>query len=278
MRVMTYNLHGWKGVDGRIDIARLVRIVEASQADLVALNEVFHPFVSPGDTRPALDRLAEALGMTAAFAAALTPSDAFAPLSPYGNALLTRFPLLAHAGHHLTPIEGHEQRGLLEARILLGDGRTPLSVYVTHLDHLSETVRSEQVTALLQWTGRDRARPHLLMGDFNALAPGDFDERPAALAALQAVEASASGVRWTDRILPDDFLVVPRLQRRGYWDAAGATGGSLPTFPSDEPLVRIDYIWVSASLAPAVRWCRPWQTEETALASDHLPVVAEIDD
>jgi endonuclease/exonuclease/phosphatase family metal-dependent hydrolase len=215
--------------------------------------------------------------MTSAFGAALTPDDAFAPLSPYGNALLTRRPLLAHASHHLTPIEGHEQRGLLEARILLDDGRTPLSVYVTHLDHLSEAVRSEQVTALLQWTGRDRARPHLLMGDFNALAPGDDDERPAALAALRSVEPAASGIRWTDRFLSDDFLVVPRLLRRGYQDAAGVTDGALPTFPSDEPLVRIDYIWVSASLAPAVRWCRPWQTEETALASDHLPLVAEID-
>jgi endonuclease/exonuclease/phosphatase family metal-dependent hydrolase len=42
-------------------------------------------------------------------------------------------------------------------------------------------------------------------------------------------------------------------------------------------VVRIDYIWLSASLAPALRWCRPWTTDETAVASDHLPVLAEID-
>ena len=110
MRVLTYNIHGWKGIDGRIDVSRLARVIASSQADVVALNEVFHPLVPQGARRPALDLLAEALGMTVAFGVALTPSDAFAPLALYGNALLTRFPLLAHAGHHLTPIDGHEQR------------------------------------------------------------------------------------------------------------------------------------------------------------------------
>lgn len=271
MRMLTYNIHGWKGLDGRIDVDRLVRVIRASQADVVALNEVFHPLVPPGASRPALDLLAEALGMTAAFGVAITPNDAFAPLASYGNALLTRLPLLAHAGHHLTPIAGHEQRGLLEARMLLRDGRTSLSVYVTHLDHLSETVRSEQVTALLQWTGRDRARPHVLMGDFNALAPDDFQGQ---LDALEALRASGA----IGRVAGDDFLAVPRLQRRGYHDAAAMAGGARPTFPADAPAVRIDYIWISAPLAPALRWCRPWQTEETGEASDHLPLLIEIED
>ena len=39
-----------------------------------------------------------------------------------------------------------------------------------------------------------------------------------------------------------------------------------------------DSIWVSKPLASAVRWCRPWQTEDTLLASDHLPILAEFDD
>ncbi len=271
MRVLTYNIHGWKGSDGRVDLPRLARVIKSSQADVVALNEVFHPFVPLGVTRPALDLLAEDLGMTAAFGVALTPNDAFAPTASYGNALLTRIPLLAHAGHHLTPIDGHEQRGLLEGRVLLPDGRSNLSVYVTHLDHLSEAARAVQLTALLQWTTRDRAWPHLLMGDFNTLAPNDYAERPGDLDALHSVE-------WMHRMMAEDFQVVPRLMRRGYVDAAGASEGPLPTFPADAPLVRIDYIWVSAPLASAVRWCRPWQTEDTLLASDHLPVLAEIDD
>lgn len=271
MRALTYNIHGWKGTDGQIDVLRLARVIESSQADLIALNEVFHPLVQPGANRAALDLLANTLGMAAAFGVALTPSEAFAPLASYGNAILSRFPLLAHAGHHLTPIDGHEQRGLLEARVLLPDGRRTLSVYITHLDHLSEDARAVQLTALLQWTTRDRARPHLLMGDFNTLAPGDYEERPEALTALRSAA-------WISRVASDDFQVVPRLARRGYVDAAAAAGSPQPTFPAGEPLVRIDYIWVSAPLAPKVRWCRPWQTEDTAVASDHLPVLAEFEE
>lgn len=269
MRVLTYNIHGWRDAFGEADVARLARVIRASKADIVALNEVFHPLTPAGETQPALDLLAQALGMRYAFGVALTPQFAFAPLASYGNALLTRYPLLAHAGHHLTPIDGHEQRGLLEARVLLPDGATSLSVYTTHLDHLSEAVRLQQLAALLQWTGRDRGRPHLLLGDFNALAPGDFTADPTALEALRTHKDFA-------RLAAQGMEVVPRLQRRGYVDAQAAEAA--PTFPADQPLARIDYIWMSAPLAPALRWCRRWTTEETALASDHLPVLAEIDD
>ena len=273
MRVLTYNIHGWRDAQGQIDVARLARIIHASQADIVGLNEVFHPLTPPGETRPALDLLAEALGMERAFGVALTPQFAFAPLASYGNALLTRYPVLAHAGHHLTPIAGHEQRGLLEMRVLLADGRTPFSVYVTHLDHRSETVRVQQLSAVFSWTARDRSRPHLLMGDFNALAPGDYAERPSALEAVAANEIFAHMVR-------DDMQVVQRLLRRGYVDAQtiSADGVPAPTFPAADPQTRIDYIWASAPLAPALRWCRRWSTDETAVASDHLPVLAEIDE
>jgi endonuclease/exonuclease/phosphatase family metal-dependent hydrolase len=107
------------------------------------------------------------------------------------------------------------------------------------------------------------------LGDFNALAPGDYEDKPEALTALRSVE-------WTSRVASDGFQVVSRLVRRGYVDA-GAASGPTPTFPSGEPLIRIDYIWASPSLAPRLRWCRPWQTQDTALASDHLPVLAEIE-
>lgn len=268
MRVLTYNIHGWRDAQGRMDVARLATVVRSAQADIVGLNEVFHPLAPAGQARPALDLLADALGMAYAFGAALTPQRAFGPQASYGNALLTRFPLLAHASHHLTPVDGHEQRGLLEARILLPGAKTPLSVYVTHLDHRSETVRLRQLAAILQWTLRDRERPHVLLGDFNALAPGDYETQPEALAALQASEPFG-------RLATEEFQVVPRLLQRGYSDAQAHSAA--PTFPADDPQVRIDYIWVAPPLAPRVRWCQCWTTDETRVASDHLPVLAEID-
>lgn len=271
MRLLTYNIHGWKGDDGRIDLARLERIIRDSRADVVGLNEVFHPLAPPGESRAALDLLAESLGMTYAFGVSLTPQFAFAPLASYGNAVLTRYPLLAHASHHLTPVDGHEQRGLLEARVLLPDGRTPLSIYVTHLDQRSEPVRLTQLAAALQWTTRDRTRPHVLMGDFNALSPADYAARPGDLADLQAEE-------FARHLVFDGLQVLPRVLKARYEDACAQEGGEpAPTFPARQPRIRIDYIFLSHPLAPALRTCRRWQTDETAAASDHLPVVAEID-
>ena len=273
LRVLTYNIHGWRNAAGTVDVAALARIIQASNADIVALNEVFHPLDTPAGSQAALDELAALLDMRYAFGVALMPQFAFAPLASYGNALLSRLPILAHAGHHLTPVEGHEQRGLLEARLLLPDGKTTLSVYVTHLDYLNEAARLKQLAAVFQWTGRDRARPHLLLGDFNALSADDFQGNQEAL----------------DRVLTSDKLrnlatdgmdVTARLQRRGYVDAAASQPsgtGPHPTYPAHDPLVRIDYIWASTPLAACLGPCDVWQTEETATTSDHLPVLAEID-
>lgn len=274
LRVLTYNIHGWRNASGDApaDVAALARIIQASGADVVALNEVFHP-LEMADGRAALDKLSDLLAMPYAFGVALMPQFAFAPLASYGNALLSRLPILAHAGHHLTPVEGHEQRGLLEARLLLPDGTTPLSVYVTHLDHRSEAVRLTQLAAVFQWTTRDRARPHLLLGDFNALSAADFEARPNALAQLGSHDGFSN-------MVADGMEVTARLQRRGYVDAAAsrpADDGPQPTFPAHDPLVRIDYIWASTPLAPCIQRCARWQTDETATASDHLPVLAEID-
>lgn len=270
MRFLTYNIHGWKGSDNLIDVARLARIIAASQASVVGLNEVFHPLLPPGESRPALERLADLLGMDFAFGMALTPPLAFSSQPSYGNALLSRYPLLAHAGHHLTAIEGHEQRGLLETRLSLPDGREVLSVYVSHLDHRSELVRLKQLSAVKQWTARDRSRPHLLMGDFNALAPADYAERPGDLDSLREDAA-------LEHLVRDGQQVIPQILRSQYVDAAVGQGRSHgATYPAGDPSIRIDYIFASQPLAQEVRWCQAWHTEDTSLASDHLPVLAEL--
>ena len=62
---------------------------------------------------PALERLAQRLGMTYVFGPCLRwPAQNDMPAGAYGNAILSRWPILAGAGHHLTAVEGKEQRGL----------------------------------------------------------------------------------------------------------------------------------------------------------------------
>jgi endonuclease/exonuclease/phosphatase family metal-dependent hydrolase len=77
----------------------------------------------------------------------------------------------------------------------------------------------------------------------------------------------------------DDFKVVAQMEKVGYVDAYGCVGapgnGSFlgPGFPP----FRIDYIFLSESLAPALTAAQIWQEPPGQEASDHRPVLAEFD-
>ena len=186
MRIATYNIHGWRTQDGAPNLERVAATLAATEADIIGLNEVYYPRVAEGSQQPALAALAARLGMHFVFGPCLRwPAQDDLPAEAYGNALLARWPIIANAAHHLTPVPEREQRGLLEGRILLPDGRT-FTVYVTHLDHKDEEARGVQLRAVRTWTVRDRSRPHIVMGDFNAVSPWDMEERPDILDALRA--------------------------------------------------------------------------------------------
>jgi endonuclease/exonuclease/phosphatase family metal-dependent hydrolase len=190
---------------------------------------------------------------------------------PYGNALLSRWPIIAHAAHHLTPAVSYGKRGLLECRLLLPSGAA-FTAYVTHLDHRSEQIRVEQWAAANTWLLRDRNRPHLLLGDFNALAETDYPD-PEALARLTAYQSERG---WPSPA----FELVRQVLKAGYIDgfvAAGNPTASGATLPSDAPERRIDYVFLPALMRPALRACAPVVTPPASTASDHLPVLAEVD-
>jgi endonuclease/exonuclease/phosphatase family metal-dependent hydrolase len=199
------------------------------------------------------------------------------PANAYGNALLSRWPIIASAGHHLTSkdedqqglLAAKEQRGLLEGRILLPDGRT-FTAYVTHLDHTVEEVRTLQLRVARTWLGRDRNRPHVLMGDFNALSPWDVDGRDVTVESLRAhpsghnLLGGAKGLQ-----------VIPQVEKAGYVDLYrrfGESGGR--TYLPASEAIRIDYIFASQALAGRVAGC--WIETAADGVSDHRPVMAEI--
>ena len=69
------------------------------------------------------------------------------------------------------------------------------------------------------------------------------------------------------------------MEKAGYVDAYarfGAPGGT-SFFGSEHPRVRIDYIFLSESLAPALTAAQIWQEPPDQEASDHRPVLAEFD-
>ncbi|HRJ40605.1 MAG TPA: endonuclease/exonuclease/phosphatase family protein [Caldilineaceae bacterium] len=274
---MTFNIHGWRTAEGAPNWQQVVQVISASGADIVGLNEVYYPFAGQEDGNshslvPLLERLASETGMHPAFGPCLGwPATDTIPEKSYGNGLLSRWPIIASAAHHLTPVAGKEQRGLLEGRILLPDGR-PFTVYVTHLDHTDEAARLVQLRALRTWTIRDRNRPHAVLGDFNAVSPWDFDERRDDLQRLVENHPPAGPL-----LTQEGMQVIPQMEKAGYVDAmraAGAVGQG--TFIRAAVPLRIDYIFLSHPLAPALRSAQVWQEEPGSEASDHRPVLVEI--
>jgi endonuclease/exonuclease/phosphatase family metal-dependent hydrolase len=278
MRILTYNIHGWRTQEGQPNLTAIAAVLAAADADIIGLNEVFYPRAAPGSTEPALTALARQLGMEYVFGPCLRwPAQDQMPAEAYGNALLSRWPIAASAAHHLTPKEEDqqallatkEQRGLLEARVLL-PGNTPLTVYVTHLDHTDEAARLLQLRVARQWLVRDRNRPHIVMGDFNAISLWDFVERPAEYAALAAHEKGQN--------LTADPQVIAQMEKSGYIDLLRQHGapGQQSFLPAADSNLRIDYIFASAALAPYAHSCRIWQEPVGREASDHRPVLAEL--
>ena len=266
MKVLTYNVHGWLTPDGgAANVEMLAAVISATGADLVGLNEVFHPWRTPAG--PALKMLADSLGMTYAFGPTLPAEPGPADVA-YGNALLSRWPILAYAAHHLAPTVSYGRRGLLEVRVSLPSGQ-PFTLYITHLDHRSEPIRMEQWASANTWLLRDRGRPHLLLGDFNALAAVDY-AAPDAVERLSAYQAAQG---WP---VPA-FDLIAQVLKAGYVDAFDRVGtGQWMTWPSAQPERRIDYIFPSSVLADALINCCCWDDPLVRTASDHLPLLAEI--
>lgn len=280
IRVVTYNIHGWRTTDGQPNLHAIADVLAATEADIIGLNEVYYPRAVAGDTQPALAALAARLGMGFVFGPCLRwPAQDTMPADAYGNALLSRWPIIASAAHHLTPKEEDqqqllaqkEQRGLLEGRILLPNRET-FTVYVTHLDHTDEAARLIQLRVARQWLVRDRNRPHLVMGDFNAITLWDFAHCPAAYEQLARHEKGKNLV--ADGKGPS---VIAQMEKAGYVDLYQRFGepGAQSFLPATDAAIRIDYIFANQALAPDAQSCTIWPEPAGAEASDHRPVLAE---
>ena len=161
VRVLTYNIHHGEGLDGRIDLKRIARIIRQTEADLVALQEVDRG-VTRSDRVDQPARLAELTGLQAVFEKNIDCQG-----GEYGNAVLSRLPIESHENHALPRVGANEQRGLLEVQVRTGGQR--LVFFATHLDHQRDDAeRMASVAALHELLGACADRPVIVAGDFNA--------------------------------------------------------------------------------------------------------------
>lgn len=245
VRLVTFNIHHGVGDDGRHDLPRLAQLLAAADADVICLQEVDRHYGPRSDDVDQAMLLARALDMQLAWGPALDePRGAGRPRAEYGNALLSRLPILVSDVHRLPG--GGEPRSALRTMIEL-DGAA-LWVTVTHLS-LAGGDRAAQLAAVAGLhTGP--METGIVVGDFNT-AP-DAPE----LAALRERFADA----WE--------LARERDDRAGwrFWQQKEGN-----THPARSPHRRIDQAWVTPGIAIAAA-----QVLDGAGASDHLPLMLDL--
>ena len=207
---MTFNVHHGVGPDRRHDLPRLATVLARADADVVCLQEVDRRFGGRSDDVDQALLLSRALDMHLAWGPALERPDG----GSYGNALLSRLPLLISDVH---PLPGEGERRVALRTLIELDGAA-LWVISTHLSASSGDERAAQVAALAALHTGEMATG-VLVGDLNA-EPG-------------APETAVLRERFTDA-----------------WTAS-RDHSSRATHPASAPRSRIDQVWVSDGVAVA---------------------------
>ncbi|MDE0895228.1 MAG: endonuclease/exonuclease/phosphatase family protein [Planctomycetota bacterium] len=224
--VLSYNIHHGEGADGKFDLERLAEVILATDADLVALQEV--------DVRTArasgIDQAAELgrlTGMHVAFGEAM-PYDG----GSYGEAILSRWPILVQEVIALPASQDHEPRAAIAVTVQPPGAQTRVRFVGTHLDHTKQDAdRLAQTRELLQ---------RLLGSDTPTVLAGDLNAQP-------------------------DSATMAVLFGEG-WRPADPTYA--PTYPAQNPDIKID--WHLLSPGSVGKLTDP-QILSEPIASDHCP-------
>ena len=156
-RILSYNIL----VGGKRRVDQLTKIISSAQPDIVGL-------VEANNTR-IVEEIAQRLGMQYRMSGSCTQAY------HWQNALLSRLPIRETHVHNHSDIL---TKPILEACIEEEDGRK-LTVFIAHLTAAfyqsrgGDGQRQHEIQEILRIMASKRGTPHLLMGDFNAIAPGD---------------------------------------------------------------------------------------------------------
>ena len=160
LKALSYNIHSCFGMDRAYDVQRVLDVLIKADADVIGLQEV-DSSLEVFDGIDQLTFLANNLGMFAVQGPTLKRG-----YGAYGNAILSRYPLLDVFEEDLT-YRRFEPRGLLQARIDI-DGVSVTAIN-THLG-LKSWERRFQIDLVLRRAMRHED-PLILMGDFNEWNP-----------------------------------------------------------------------------------------------------------
>jgi endonuclease/exonuclease/phosphatase family metal-dependent hydrolase/glycosyltransferase involved in cell wall biosynthesis len=239
IRIMTYNVHSCIGMDGKISVERIARVIGRHEPDIVALQELdLQRPRTKGIDQP--HRIAKQLEMLYHFHPLIRVAE-----EQYGTAILSRYPMeLIRAGRlpSLFKNPRWEARGVIWTAISIGD--IELQFINTHLSFFPpEGVKQAKTLLGKEWIGHSAcAKPLVLCGDFNAL--------------------------------PNSFLC--RQMKGPLCDAVSSAEkvSSKATWFSHYPVGRLDHVFLSPGIK--VKNVEVSRTGMDKIASDHLPLIVDI--
>jgi len=231
LRVLSYNIHHAAGMDGKVNIERIARVIRSAKPDIVALQEVDRRVPRSGKVDQ-LAKLEELTGMSGLFSKSI-------PLGggAYGNAMLTRLPVIKH---ETLALPGQEPRSALIATLRLrkADPASEFVFFATHFSSYRATNRVEAAAKISAWIKTHKIGAALLAGDLNARPTSET---------MQVMFRD-----WTD----------------------SSADMERPTVPVGKPEAQIDYVLCRPAAGWKVVSVN---VLDEATASDHRPILVVLD-
>ena len=164
-RIATYNIHKARGLDGRVRVERIARVLAAIEADVIALQEVVSR-EGPTIEDHQAGYLAERLGYRYAIGETRKHRGGV-----YGNVTLSRWDFQT-VRHIDLSVAGREERGVLRTDILCGNHL--LHIFNVHLGTAHRERRTQAVRLVDQDLLRavDISGSRIVLGDFNEWTHG----------------------------------------------------------------------------------------------------------
>jgi endonuclease/exonuclease/phosphatase family metal-dependent hydrolase len=271
MRIATWNVQWCRGLDGRVDPARIAAgLRRLGDPDVACLQEVASGFAdlpgSQGEDLPA--ELARALPQHESVVGwAVDVPGAGGLRKRFGNMLLSRLPVGRVLRHSLpwpaAPEEPSMPRCAVEAIVNAPFG--PLRVVSTHLEYYSAEHRAAQIARLAQLHVEWAAARKQVAED------GPFRSQP----------SPQSTVLCGDFNLPPDDPLHQRVLDIGFvdaWEALHPGRPHPPTFrvhqrDAGEAPYCCDFVFVTPELSRRLASIR---IDGESRASDHQPVIVEL--
>lgn len=244
VRLLSYNIR----FGGRGREHELAAVIKRVTPDLVVFQEAIDAQL--------IERLSQA-----------TDLPFWAARAEHSIGFITKLQLSHHEWHY----PAGAKHSFLE--IVLADGES--RIFGLHLSSMfskwGEQKRAREIRSLLKSIERHQQGFHLLVGDFNTLAPGEVLD-------TRKMPAWIRGLVWiSGRDIQRETIGIMRDE--GYVDAYRLLHPDVKgyTFPVWDPHVRLDYVFLPERFKQRVKSCEVMTDEGATAASDHLPLLAEIE-